>query len=198
MLIIDNFMPSNEFLELQNKVMDYMFPWFYSDHVSLPPDSKEINDPLAIETSGFHHIVYDNEDCVESFTNQYFVPFYIQLEKQFGFKQSHLIRSRVSTKLPKIGFTENNYNLPHVDYMFPHETIIFYLNDSDGDTRVFEEVFTPTGKNTGLKPATFNTKTRVTPQANRLLWIKGFQYHTASNPINSSRRIILNVNLDPL
>jgi hypothetical protein len=120
------------------------------------------------------------------------------MEKELGFTQNHLIRVRMSIKFQKQGFTSNNYNIPHVDYCYPHETLILYLNDSDGDTRIFNEWSTYTGKGTAIGPESFTTQTRVTPKANRLIWFNGLQYHTASNPIEETKRAIININLEPL
>lgn len=196
--VIDNFLPEREFLELQKSVMSVNFPWFYCEHVSLAPEDNVIEDALAVETDGFHHIFYDKEYSVKSFTYEYLTAFLNRLTDTLGFSSDHLIRIRSSLKSPKIGFTEENYNLPHVDYFFPHETMIYYLNDSDGDTRIFNEEFLHTTGNFGIgHHTTFTTKHRVTPKANRLLWINGFRYHTASNPIDSKRRVILNINLLP-
>jgi hypothetical protein len=76
--------------------------------------------------------------------------------------------------------------------------MIYYLNDSDGDTRIFDQEFEATTNNFGIgHHDTFTTKHQITPKANRLLWFNGFRYHTASNPINSNRRVILNINLLP-
>ena len=195
--VIDNFLPDLEFAKLQEYIMSVNFPWFYCEHVSLPPEENEIVDPLAVETDGFHHIFYDKQYDVESFTVEYLNNFFKRLEEHLGFTKDHFIRIRSSMKSPKLGFTTENYNLPHVDYFFPHETIIYYLNDSDGDTRIFDQEFSQRTTNWDEQPKQFTTKCRITPKANRLLWIDGFRYHTASNPIDSKRRLIININLLP-
>jgi len=195
--IIDNFLPDLEFAKLQEYILSVNFPWFYCEHVSLPPAENFITDPLAVETDGFHHIFYDKEYDVESFATEYLNNFYKRLEEQLGFTKNNFIRIRSSMKSPKLGFTSENYNLPHIDYFFPHETLIYYLNDSDGDTRIFDQEFAQTKNNWDEEPEKFTTKCRITPKANRLLWIDGFRYHTASNPIESKRRVIININLLP-
>jgi hypothetical protein len=195
--VIDDFLPDLEFKKLQEYVLSVDFPWFYCEHVSLPPAENEITDPLAVETDGFHHIFYDKEYSVESFAAECLNNFFKALGDRLGFTKNHFIRIRSSMKSPKFGFTSENYNLPHVDYFFPHETLIYYLNDSDGDTRIFDQEFTQNTNNWDNEPTQFTTHARITPKANRLLWISGFRYHTASNPINSKRRVILNINLLP-
>ena len=87
------------------------------------------------------------------------------------------------------GWNHQVYNLPHIDYNFPHKTVIFYLNDSDGPTWIFNEKF-----NGPEEPTKFTVGEKVDPKENRMILLDGLQYHTASNPINSDRRVILNVN----
>jgi hypothetical protein len=192
--IIDDFMPAEAFKRLQDKIMHPEFPWFYIDQVSLPPKYNDISDPLAKETEGFNHIMYDEEFKALSFAFEYFEEFFKELEK-IGYTSDKLIRARASMKLKKEGFTEANYNLPHVDYFFPHESFIFYINDSDGDTRIFNQWFTPVPGTSGIGyNSKFTVETTISPKENRLVWINGLQYHTASNPIKSSRRVIVNIN----
>jgi hypothetical protein len=194
--VFDNFLDAAEFNKLSNIVLGSKFPWFFGEHVSLDPtDSALIKDPLAAETWGFHHSVFEREWNVQSFTYEHLEPFFEKINKEFGFTQQHLIRARLSLKFQKYGFTSDNYNIPHVDYRYPHESFIFYLNDSDGDTRIFNEWCSSTDI---LSPDVFTTQSRITPKANRLVWINGLQYHTASNPIESTKRVIINLNLLPL
>ena len=195
--VIDDFLPQDQFREIADAVLSEKFPWFYSQYVSLAPEDNVVKDPLAVETDGFNHVIYDRPYDVTSFTYELFVPFFKQLER-FKFTKNHLIRARCSMKQPRVNYNEDNYNLPHVDYYFPHETMIFYFNDCDGDTRIFDQTFVPVPGGPGIGYDRFSTRTRVSPKANRLVWINGLQYHTASNPINSGRRVILNINLDPL
>lgn len=192
MKIIDNFLPKDKFDRLHNAVMSTGFPWFYTQYVSLPPGEHSFNDPLAIETSGWFHLLYDNEDGSGSRYYDLFLDFFEELENRFGYTRNQLLRARLSLKTPKPEFTENHYNLPHIDYNFPHIVLLYYINDSDGDTRMFNEFFTgfPT-------PSTFTVQETIKPVANRLVIFDGIQYHTAANPINTDRRVIFNLNLLP-
>lgn len=195
MIIIDDFLPAKEFKELQSTIMSNGFPWFYVEHVSLPPEDRHfVKDELAKETDGYYHILYDREENVTSFANSILENFYRRIENHFGYTRNHLIRSRLSVKTPKIGFNKENYNLPHVDYYYDHDTIIYYVNDSDGDTRFFNEFF--------VKEEPKNLKCTVqqlvTPKENRFVIFNGLQYHTASNPFDVSRRIVININYDKL
>jgi hypothetical protein len=191
--IIDDFLDSAHFDELSKIVLGEKFPWFYIENVSLPVEDHVTTDPLAVETAGLNHVALDRDWEVKSFTYQLLQPFFNKLKNKLGYTEDELIRVRFSMKLQKIGYTKDNYNLPHVDYYYPHDTIIFYFNDSDGDTRIFDQWFDPA---LGNHETAFTTQTRIPPKANRLVLFKGLQYHTASNPINSSKRVILNINVE--
>ena len=190
MYIIDDFLPKVKFDELSKFVLSNEFPWFYASHVSLPPDEQDINDEYAFETDGFYHMLFADEINYNGMFFDKFLPFFEQCTERFGYTQDDLIRARLGLKQPKIGYKVENYNLPHVDYTFPHDTIIYYLNDSDGDTRIFDQ-----NAKTAPDAKSFTVQQTVEPKENRLLLFDGRQYHTASNPMQVNRRIVLNVNL---
>jgi hypothetical protein len=197
--IFDDFLSPDEFKTLSDIVLGQKFPWFFGEHVSMDPrDTANVDDPLAVETCGFNHSVFEREWAVKSFTYDQLEPLFKKLGAEFGFTQDHLIRARLSMKFQKQGFTSDHYNIPHVDYYYPHESFIFYLNDTDGDTRIFDQWHTYSESTRPAFPSKFTTQARVTPKANRLVWINGLQYHTASNPIHGTKRIIININLQPL
>lgn len=192
MKIIDDFLPKDKFIKLYDAVMSNGFPWFYTPYVSLPPGEHDFNDPMAVETLGWYHLLYDNTDGSGSRYYDLFIEFFEELEIRFGYTKDQLLRARLSLKTPKPGFTKEHYNLPHIDYNFPHIVLLYYINDSDGDTRMFNEFFT------GFPaPSNFTVQQTVKPVANRLVIFDGRQYHTAANPIDTDRRVIFNLNLLP-
>lgn len=187
MRIIDNFLPEEDFKRLQDFVLSREMPWFYSDYVSLDL-GHGITDPNAQETFGFNHDCYDRSHQLRTPVLEHMAPMIKRITELDG-SDIQIQRIRLSLKTLKAGFTKDNYNLPHVDLLTPHKSLIFYVNDSDGDTFIFNEY-----NHNGEFYDTFTVKDRVSPKANRALIIDGSQYHTASNPIETTRRVILNVN----
>lgn len=197
--IFDNFLDQADFDHMSQILLSAKFPWFYGEYVSLDPsDAAAIKDPLARETSGFHHVAFDREWSVKSFSYDYMLPLFEKIHTVLGHTQQHMIRARLGLKLPQQDFTADNYNLPHVDYYYPHDTFLFYLHDSDGDTRIFDQWHTPNTADVIDLPSMFTTQHRVTPRANRLVLINGLQFHTASNPIANHKRVLININYRPL
>lgn len=192
MEIIDNFLSEEDYLELKNAVESSSFPWFYVENVSAPPGYySSIDDPNIKETDGFFHNIFNKFKSNNAKTSiEIFDKFFIALES-IGYSPEDLLALRLSMKFPKEGYTEDTHQIPHVDFNDkPHDTLIYYINDSDGDTKIFDQKYegTPTTK--------FTIKDRVKPVGNRLLIIDGWQYHTATSPIKTRRRIIVNLNLN--
>lgn len=191
MRIIDDFLDSTNFNRLQEFILGMDFPWFYIPTVSMPPGILNFSGP-AQETWGFNHIVYDSIENLESFVFSSMPLILTTFEEKFNVKIKKLLRIRMGMKHPKIGFTKDHYNLPHVDYFFPHATLIYYINNSDGNTRIFNEIYQPKLQ----EPDSFTIDKEVAPVANRMLFLEnGLTYHTAANPIDSDRRVVVNVNL---
>ena len=192
MIIQDNFLPIDEFKKLQSFILSNEFPWFYADKVSLPSGEYDFNDDYSKETHGFYHLLFAQDEDSYSMFAKYFEEFFDNLFKKFGYSNKSILRARLGLKMPKINHTKKNYNLPHVDYNYPHDTVIFYLNDSDGNTRMFNE-----HKLDSYETNEYTVKYEIEPKENRILLFDGLQYHTASNPIDTTRRVVLNINLHP-
>jgi hypothetical protein len=186
LIVIDDFLPHEQFKVLQSVILGDDFPWYFLETVSRPPGSYV--PPNAVETFGWFHNFYSKADNIESYSMDIINPLIEQLSVVEN-RRAEFIRIRASLKTQKNGFTEDHYNVPHVDYDFPHVSAVYYLNDSDGDTWMFNEYFE------GFpEPDDYTVKERVSPKPNRIVIFDGLQYHTASNPIHSETRSIININ----
>ena len=81
----------------------------------------------------------------------------------------------------------NNINFPHVDAEYPHDVLLYYINDSDGDTIIFNEkkgfCGTPTIKQT------------IKPKKGRLVMFNGHHLHAGELPRTNEKRLVLNINI---
>ena len=89
---------------------------------------------------------------------------------------------------------------PHVDQEIEHQTALIYLDDSDGNTTVYDQQYDPTSGQslydyyqTVLK-GKLTTNTEITPYANKMIWFNGLHYHSSSNPTKSRIRRTININ----
>ena len=63
-------------------------------------------------------------------------------------------------------------------------TAIYYVNDSDGDTLIFENDYT------GEDPGPLRILKRVTPKAGTLIIFPSKLYHASSSPTKGKRSVI--------
>jgi hypothetical protein len=86
----------------------------------------------------------------------------------------------------------HEYDNPHVDAQFEHLVCLYYINDSDGDTFIFDK----TSNDTPITyPDTkFEIIKRITPKKGRAILFNGNRYHSSSCPTNGVR-CILNFNV---
>jgi len=73
---------------------------------------------------------------------------------------------------------------PHVDLLYPHLTMLYYVNDADGPTRLYD------GKD---QKSPGNVVAEVEPKKGRVLFMSGDTFHAGSGT-TSYRRILLNFN----
>ena len=80
------------------------------------------------------------------------------------------------------------HNGIHIDLPISHYACVYYCNDSDGDTIIYEQ----TVKNTPCGSVNVNLveHKRVTPKKGRMVLFDGFRYHCSSQPTSNYRCII--------
>jgi hypothetical protein len=80
----------------------------------------------------------------------------------------------------------------HVNKTIPHLVMLYYVNDSDGDTILYDKVFEDIHIVT-YRPnecGNLNIKNRVSPKKGRILFFDGRFYHSSSTPSKSTRCIV--------
>lgn len=91
---------------------------------------------------------------------------------------------------------EDSFNSPHVDIFVPHYVVLYYVNDSDGDTFIFEETSDEYEMARIPEIENFTIKKRITPRKNRAILFDGRYFHTSSHPFKSPLRIVMNIDIE--
>ena len=117
MEIIDNFLPENEFKQIQDLICGVGLPWI---HVDLVADANDYSDHY------FVHQFYNNY-CPQSSAFELIRPFFSKLDVKA------LIRIRALMYMQKESLLEHK---PHQDFLFPHKTALIYINTNNGFTRL--------------------------------------------------------------
>jgi len=170
------------------------FPWSFN-----PLDvtyGLEPAEPSKHRIGFYHSLLLDGQTT--DFINL-FVPLLDDIQDLVK-QKCNFTRLRLSLH-PKDKDAED-YNSPHTDYQDDHYSAIYYLNDSDGDTHMFNEYDNP---NSGLtvkqrltlaqsKNTNYTIEKTVTPKKNKLFIFDGHQFHASAHPKENPFRIILNIN----
>lgn len=107
----------------------------------------------------------------------------------------NLIRIKANILPPLLTKTDNRLNLPHTDTNIPHVVFLYYLNDCDGDTVVFNKRRTAESAKSNIIHAPDLAIARsFTPKRNSMLVFEGSWYHTSTVP-TQGYRMVININL---
>lgn len=177
---ICNFLENALFKKIENTFVNFQdnVSWTADDFTS--PACK-INDPD----------IHDTPQLVHSFTSYgratslhypLIIPI-IEKIKEFS-NNSELVRAKTNVLFRNV---IGKYNMPHVDELSQDFfSAILYLNDTDGDTYLFNQFFNDDFDR-------FSVYKKVTPNKNKLIIFNSNRYHASSNPKINEKRLVINL-----
>ena len=184
--IFDNFLPEDIYQKVKDRICGERQPWYYQSSIT---NTERDNPP--VDKFGFNFSLkradeefgLSDPDIRKTFN--VLQEFY--LKQKTVLKKARILRTRLDmTTYSK----ESVIFEPHVDLDDPHLTSIFYVNDSDGNTVIYDQKWNP---EQGIKQELTVMK-EIEPVANRLIAFDGMHIHTGHNPTKHSNRILINTN----
>lgn len=97
---------------------------------------------------------------------------------KINFKREDCLQGRSFLQLP-LNLKDRSLDAPHIDADRDHLVILYYVNDSDGDTLLFNDKL--------------DIIRRVKPKKGRMLLFEGNTLHTSSHPTKSDYRMCINI-----
>lgn len=196
-MIYDNLIPKDKHTALVDFITSLDFPWYYQPNIAYIHDPNQNLDDKLIQSFGLTHTVWDIENGKVSEALHYIEPIVDRFQQVSGIKINNFIRIKINLQTPVPNNSPEKYNGAHVDRYVDHKTMIYYPLDSDGDTFVFNEVFSANDFSTHPTQVKPTVREKITPKENRLYVLDtGFRYHSSSNPINFSKRYSINFNFN--
>lgn len=198
--IYDDLLPPSLVNRIESTVTNEHFYWYSLDNISLggQKPKREFEFPNGynyIETAGMTKPFwsfgkwYDPYDMY--MMSRMIVDYFCEAEK-IPMEQFIRAKANLLTPHPNPAYNNDNcFHYPHIDFYNNHHVLVYYVNDCDGDTIIFNEKWDHTNDG-AVVPLTI--KQRVSPKKGRLVYFNGLYYHTSQNPMNTSERIILNIN----
>ena len=190
MIVLDNALPPQLFNYIKTQIFDYKFPWYYCD------TSNQISTE-SIYGNSFSHLILEHNKVNSLIAADCRAALYTLTDKM-GLTVDYITRIRVGLLEPK---PEGLYvNVPHIDEEFEHFVGLLYLNDSDGETILYNEKY---DRQSGLTESEYydiildkkvTVKEKSECKENRFICFDGFTYHSSTCPTNVNRRIAVNFN----
>jgi hypothetical protein len=193
-IVIDDFFPKFQQRTLEVETLDRNIPWIY-EHTPAYGSSKADYDFMkndenivSLNFGIFRYAIFRDKKMISTFYDSHLSNLKSLIEKKFNVEVESFERIYLNFSTPT-GTKTEKYGVPHFDTSAPNAKIfIYYINDTDGDTIIFDEFY-----NGEINSEKKTISQRITPKKSRAVMFDSNRYHAASWPIENTRRII-NVN----
>ena len=187
--VLDNLIPEATQQRIKSILSAKNFHWYLMRSASYAAEANVPSFWTNVETIGLAKTVFLEDNIYD----EIMLPWCLQildnalerenkeLEKLFRIQVNLLYQN------PDKKYKEGEWTTAHLDQKFDHSVLLYYVNDSDGDTFLFNE-------KRGEDFNSFTELARVTPKAGSALLFDGSHFHSASNPINNVKRMAINFN----
>ena len=191
-LIIPDLLPKSYQDEIEREMTSLQFPWYYKHSVSGHPSAPEVfkNDPNIKARDALIHLFYAED--IDHFSSHINLvkPITYFLEQHTGAAVQHLLRMRAVLTYRDPSWNQEHYLTPHVDQPDPHWTMIYYVNDCDGPTHFYEDMY---DNNTNTDYDKRTLKSSHTPKKGTAVLFNGLRYH-GNSVGNEKNRVVINMN----
>lgn len=164
------------------------FPWFFN--ISTVDDELNYFQPhlavtdSSIDTPQLYHFIFDSSRDSPFF--EFLKPMIYSIEEKFNFQIIDLVRIKANLLL-RVEKTVSSYHHPHVDMDDKdYKSLIYYVNDADGDTYIFNEYYNDTVM------SKLTTMDRISPKKGKAVLFESSRFHSSSPPVNLSHRCVIN------
>lgn len=192
--VIDNFLPQMYADQIEHE-LEFELMYRYRKNTSSPDEYGDVSFVIDENTKDYGQFV-----CTllhSSYTEELKFKDYFERLKAVVFTAGEHIekdicsvdRVKVNLLLQQPNTLESHYNFAHIDDRTEsYYSMVYYVNDSDGDTFLFNEFWDP---NLG-RPNQLTLFQRVSPKKNRAVIFESNRYHASSNPRTHATRFIIN------
>ncbi len=181
-VVIENVVPKSYQDAIEHSLLgEMMSSWLLLNDISYGSENllEKFNPGLV------HPIKVDGQ--IKSPLFNFLLPLvFFSLEKiNYQYKDTFMARSFL--QFPKLKSVTNN---PHTDLTMPHLVCLYYVNDSDGDTIIYNETLDDVLPNE-VNKTQFTIKQQISPKKGKIVMFDGKYYHSSSSP-TTDRRCIVN------
>jgi len=188
--IIDDVITKHQQDRLEQLMFDGRLPWMFFRDVAISDD--EIN-RLGVKklTPGIGAGIIQKfpNYCNHQLLNET-KPVVLAACAKLNLTCKEILQGRSFMHFPLRKELRKEYDNIHVDMRIPHTVFLYYVNDTDGDTFLFDKTIDDASTPEEFKQAKFKIHKRVTPKKGRVVVFNGNRYHSSSGPTIAQRCII--------
>lgn len=185
-LIIDQAVPKSIQDIVENIALGDKINWFRQKQATYAEGTPKIFPvtPDSLDVPQYTHTIYEENQPVSKLFG---VILPVLTAIPYTIKQ--MIRIKMNMCVYAQTDNPNAHGMPHVDFTEIKEPLIsaiYYVNDSTGDTLIFDQRFG--------QSAPLTIKTRVTPKKGRMVVFDGGLLHAGNTPKTDAPRLNINFN----
>ena len=181
--IYDNIVPGFYQEIIKKEIISPNFPWFYNPTNVLTNENAWADPTIDYPDQFTHPVLWDNMPSDREAFNV-INPILLFFQKETNIVIKDVFRIKLNLLVQ-----HNNppTNPAHTDNTRSDvKTLLYYIDDSDGDTVLYNQFFGDSFPLTEYK--------RVIPKQGRLVLFNATQWHASTNPTNNKVRSIININ----
>tara|TARA_Y100001973_G_C5082854_1_gene273372 strand:+ start:223 stop:807 length:585 start_codon:yes stop_codon:yes gene_type:complete len=187
--VFDNIITKSEQENLKNVLYGPEFCWYYISDVTTPQNKKQQRPALThiymkdgTVNSEYYDIIKKISDNVNKKIKKNLKPTLVRSFLQFPLNQN---------------YTGTDIDTPHIDLHIPHTVYLYYVNDCDGDTVLYNYKSKKLTEQDVVKKVTdipfyedIKIKKKITPKQGRVVVFDGMTWHSSTQPTKGPRTII--------
>jgi len=174
MKIFDDVVSEKRSNKIENFLLGQDFPWFLIKKSSgKTKEIKGFSDTIQFE----HHFIQDSKIHSNAIH-----PLMEMLDWNNVVKKTQISPAILRMKSNLLLKTQSTPNTPHIDFTHPHTVLLYYVNDSSGETIFYDK---------NLKVIN-----EITPKKGRMVIFDGNTYHSSTPPQVNDFRCVINFNLN--
>lgn len=194
--IDENFLNEEEIDSMQkilsfNQVFQVRWVFDSDSEYDIPDDEPSVIRTDMFDGSPQICVVgqHDSSDVENAEFNNYAKNLLAKFAMKHKIPVQEVLRTKSTGTFPK---PDPRPDWAHVDYVTPGYVLLIYVNDSEGDTIMYDQTFT------GEKITELTERVRVTPKAGKAVLFDNFIYHAVATPVNNKFRQVINMNFTAL
>jgi hypothetical protein len=188
--VIDDFVTPAYQLGIQASILNANFQWAYEPATAYPSSTDIFADSNTQETHQFVSKLFDHRNNISHPQLGFFLPAVLTAQDHLK-TPTTITRVKANLLLQEQSISKELHHTAHIDTKVPHWVLIYYVQDSDGDTIIFDQAV-------GTEFDQLTIKQRVTPKQGRAVIFNGKYFHASSSPVDHKIRTVLNCTLETL